>query len=81
LVARLSDERPPAASPEEVLAVALITEARASLELEAGTLDADAADTATDALRGLFELFQDDDVLNLYDMRERQTQPSPSPEP
>lgn len=72
LIARLSDERPAGCVAEEVLAVALITEARALLELEreAGTLVADEFDTAADALRGLFELFQDDDVLHLYDMRE-----------
>jgi hypothetical protein len=47
-------------------------EARALLELEreAGELGADAFDRATDSLRGLFELFQDDDVLNVYNMRE-----------
>jgi hypothetical protein len=49
-----------------------MTEARALLELkrEAEALGTDAFDRATDSLRGLFELFQDDDVLNVYDMRE-----------
>jgi hypothetical protein len=42
------------------------------LELRAdqGGLGADEARAASDELRGLFELFQDDDVLNMFDMAE-----------
>lgn len=72
LMSRLSAEEPAGCVAEEILAVALLGEAEAWLQLETdqGELSADAARTAADELRGLFELFQDDDVLGLFEMRE-----------
>ena len=72
LLARLSAGEPAGCVAEEVIAVSLIEAARSWLELEAdsGALAADDARRATDELTGLFELFEDDDVLQLFDMRE-----------
>jgi hypothetical protein len=72
LMARLSHEQPAGCVAEEIVAVALINEAAAWIELErdAGPLDDEGAEEATEMLRGLFELFEDDDVLKLFDMRE-----------
>lgn len=72
LMARLSHGEPAGCVAEEILAVVLLDEARTRLEMEAdqGTLRAAAARAAADELRGLFELFQDDDVLDLFDMQE-----------
>ena len=54
------------------MAVALIEEARVwpELQREEGGLDEEEERTARDELRGLFELFEDDDVLNMFDMAE-----------
>ena len=54
------------------MAVGLIEEARGWLELrrETGELDDDAARAASEELGGLFELLEDDDVLNMFDMVE-----------
>ena len=72
LMARLSDGAPAACVAEEIMAVGLIEEARGWLELrrETGELDDDAARAASEELGGLFELFEDDDVLNMFDMVE-----------
>jgi len=68
----LSDERPAGCVAEEVLAVALLQETRVWLEMEldTGELDRTTMDAAAGELRGLFELFQDDDVLDMSEMRE-----------
>jgi hypothetical protein len=73
LMARLSAEEPAGCVAEEVVSVALIEHAQAWLEMQAGVgdLDAEAATSAAGEVRGgLFEFFQDDDVLDLFEMRE-----------
>jgi hypothetical protein len=57
---------------EEIVAVELLTIGRGELDaqLGSGLLSADEAAHARDELRGLFELFEDDDVLDLFDMSE-----------
>jgi hypothetical protein len=72
LIARLSVEEPAGCVAEEVMAVRLIEGAEFWLEMEVdrGHLDDDDAAAATAALRGIFDLFQDDDVLDLFDMSE-----------
>jgi hypothetical protein len=72
LTARLSAGRPAGCVAEEIVAVALLEEARAWLEMQHDTQELDHAtmDAATAELRGIFELFQDDDVLDMFDMRE-----------
>jgi hypothetical protein len=73
LMARLSAEEPAGCVAEEVLAVTLIGGAQAWLEMqaEAGDLDAEAATSAAGEVHGgLFDFFQDDDVLDMFQMRE-----------
>ena len=72
LMARLSAGQPAACVAEEIIAVSLIDHARMWLELErdGGEITREVASAATEALSGLFELFEDDDVLRLFDMRE-----------
>ncbi|MDX6697015.1 MAG: hypothetical protein QOE65_412 [Solirubrobacteraceae bacterium] len=73
LMARLSAEEPAGCVAEEVLAVTLIGGAQAWLETqaEAGHLDAEAATSAAGEVHGgLFDFFQDDDVLDMFQMRE-----------
>jgi hypothetical protein len=72
LVARLSDGAPAGCVAEEIIAVALMDEARVWLELwrDEGRLDEDEERAASEELGGLFELFEDDDVLNMFDMVE-----------
>jgi hypothetical protein len=67
LCVRLSDGRPAGCVAEEIVAVALMQEAEALLELHEDLPEEDAKRAAGE-LRGLFELFQDDDVLNLFEM-------------
>jgi hypothetical protein len=71
LMVRLSHEERAGCLGEEILSVVLINEAVALIDPQT---DADFSeedvDVASEELRGLFELFQDDDVLNLFDMRE-----------
>jgi hypothetical protein len=71
-MARLSDNEPAGCVAEEVVAVVVMEEARGLLQLSAdrGDLTPDVCRAATDELRGLFEVFQDDDVLGMFDMRE-----------
>jgi len=72
LTARLSDGAPAGCVAEEVMSVALMEGARFQLEMreEEGLLDEDDVRTAASELNGLFELFEDDDVLNLFEMSE-----------
>ena len=72
LVARLSAGEPAGCVAEEVMAVALIEEAEVVLELakEAREMSDAEARTAVGELRGVFELFQDDDTLRMLDMEE-----------
>jgi len=72
LMARLSSGMPAGCVAEEIIAVRLIEEATDRLELRCddGQLTAREASAAIDELRGLFELFQDDDVLAMFSMRE-----------
>jgi hypothetical protein len=72
LMARLSASEPAGCVAEEVMAVGLMQEARAWLEMGADTgeyTEEEAAEAAQE-LDGIFELFQDDDVLNLFKMAE-----------
>jgi DNA-binding transcriptional ArsR family regulator len=72
LVARLSCGQPAGCVGEELMAVALMAEAASWIETERerGRFSDDDADSAANELRALFELFQDDDILDLFDMRE-----------
>lgn len=72
LIARLSCGRPAGCLAEEVMAVALLEQATGWLEMEAdkGELDPETLEPALEALRGIFELFEDDDVLDLFEMEE-----------
>ena len=72
LIARLSINSPAACVAEEIVAVRLIEEAQGSLDLayDAGELEGDAAAKAAAELDSLFELFEDDDVMRLFEMRE-----------
>lgn len=72
LMARLSSGDPAGCVAEEIMAVALIEQAQVGLEMatELGELSPEDAAAADDALRDLFELFEDDDVLDLFDMEE-----------
>jgi hypothetical protein len=72
LMARLSEGGPAGCLAEEIMAVGLIDEAAARLAArgERGELSESEVAAATSELRGLFELFEDDDVLDLFEMRE-----------
>jgi hypothetical protein len=72
LMARLSAGHPAGCVAEEILAVRLIEHATIQLETRADNGELTQAETssAVEALRGLFELFEDDDVLNMFDMQE-----------
>ena len=72
VIARLTAGRPAACVAEELMAVALISEATSVLEdaVDAGRLDEDDFEVARSALSGIFELFEDDDVLMLFEMTE-----------
>jgi hypothetical protein len=72
LIARLSSGDAAGCLAEEIMAVALLAEARALLDMqhEEGELEAADARAAKDALPGLFDLFGDSDVLVMFDMEE-----------
>jgi len=72
LMARLSSGYPAGCLAEEIMAVELIENAAFWIEMEAdkGALDPEATQPAIDALRGIFELFEDADVLDLFEMEE-----------
>jgi hypothetical protein len=72
LMARLSAGDPAGCIAEEILAVRLleIADARLEQDVESGSLGAEEAVAAKAAARGLFELFEDDEVLGLFEMHE-----------
>jgi len=72
LTSRLGLQEAAGCLAEEIVAVELLTIARDDLDaqLGGGLLSADEAEHAAEELRGLFELFDDDDVLDLFDMLE-----------
>jgi hypothetical protein len=72
LMARLSDDSPAGCLAEEINAVALLEEGKAQLgmSVEKGEISEEEAEHARGELRGLFELFADDDVLDLFEMSE-----------
>jgi len=72
LTTRLPRDEPPGCVAEEVMMVRLMEEASAVLddEVDAGRLSRPEQDAACDELRGLFDLAQDDDVLDLFAMEE-----------
>jgi hypothetical protein len=72
LLVRLSAGFPAGCVAEEIVAIRLLEEASGWLELQAddGALTKEEADAATGELNGLFELFQDEDVLEMFDMKE-----------
>jgi hypothetical protein len=72
LMARLSCGAAAGCLAEEIMAVAVLSEAAAWLELQVdnGELKAEEAEDATGSLNGIFELFEDDDVLDLFEMEE-----------
>lgn len=68
LMARLSDGKPAGCVAEEIVAVSLIEDAKAHLEMQ--ELTEDEITFATQAIDDLFDLFEDDDVLSLFEMSE-----------
>lgn len=72
LMVRLSDDRPAGCVAEEIIAVALLEQAEAELGTRAdeGDISQAEAEHARGELRGLFGLFEDDDVLNMFEMAE-----------
>jgi hypothetical protein len=68
LMVRLSDGRPAGCLAEEIMAVGLLEEAKRCLRrrCEIGELTEEEADSARGELAGIFELFEDDDVLTLF---------------
>jgi hypothetical protein len=72
LMARLSAGDPAGCIAEEILAVRLleIADARLDHDAETGALGDEEAAAAKEAARGLFELFEDDEVLGLFEMHE-----------
>jgi hypothetical protein len=72
LMARLSCDHPAGCLAEEILAVTLLDNAAVWIEMETekGNVTAEDAQPALAALRGIFNLFEDDDVLKLFEMDE-----------
>jgi hypothetical protein len=72
LLARLSADEPAGCVAEELVAVAVMDQAKAWLEaLEAhDEISTEDAQAAAEATNDLFDLFQDDDVLNMFEMDE-----------
>lgn len=72
LMARLSSGDAAGCLAEEIMAVALLDYAAAWLDMQAdrGELDPEEVEAAQAQLRGIFELFEDDDVLDLFEMEE-----------
>jgi hypothetical protein len=72
LTCRLGLQEAAGCLAEEIVAVELLTIARAQLDAHevSGLLRSDEAEHANGELRGLFELFEDDDVLDLFEMTE-----------
>ena len=72
LTTRLAEDKRAGCVAEEILAVSVIEAARDHLarRRDDGELSDEQLDSAENALHGVFELFQDDDVLDLFDMAE-----------
>jgi hypothetical protein len=70
LMARLAAGHPAGCVAEEILTVRLIEIAEELLEAAEDRLGAEATANAIGELRGLFELFEDDDVLQMFEMSE-----------
>lgn len=72
LMARLSSDEPAGCVAEEILAVAVMEQAKVWLELREADGEISTAESraAADEMRGLFELFEDDDVLDMFAMEE-----------
>jgi hypothetical protein len=72
LMARLSEGAAAGCVAEEIVAVRLLEQAAATIDLRVveDRLTQQQADAALAALRGLYELFGDDDVLDLFEMAE-----------
>jgi hypothetical protein len=78
LMARLSAGDPAGSVAEEVMAIELMSQAEVWLDLrrEAGDLDDTQFRASVSELTGLFELFQDDDVLGMFEMTDPPTRHS-----
>ena len=72
LIARLSADQPAGCVAEEIVAVAVMDQAKAWLERREADeeVSTEEASAAAEAMNDLFDLFQDDDVLNMFDMGE-----------
>jgi hypothetical protein len=72
LMARLSDGKPAGCVAEEIVAVSLVEDAKAHLDMryEMQELTEDEVASAAQEIGGLFDLFEDDDVLDLFEMSE-----------
>jgi hypothetical protein len=70
LMVRLGNGDPAGCVAEEIVAVSLLTEDEALLRERDQELGDEAVEHAVGELRGLFELFQDDDVLRMFEMVE-----------
>jgi hypothetical protein len=72
LMARLASSQPAGCVAEEIVAVELLRNARGILELRLAQdeITQEVAEAAGEELYGLFELFEDDDVLRMFDMKE-----------
>jgi hypothetical protein len=83
LTSRLGLQEVAGCLAEEVVAVELLSIARGELDaqLGSGLLSTDEAEHARDELRGLFELFEDDDVLDSSACSSRPMPPLPDTTP
>lgn len=72
LMARLSSGDPAGCVAEEIVAVRLLADAEGWLEMneDKGEISEADANAAIGELKGVFELFEDDDVLNMFEMAE-----------
>jgi hypothetical protein len=72
LMARLSAGEPAGCVAEEILAVELLGQAEMWLDMEhnKGIIDEPGREQAVSKLTDIFELFQDDDVLDMFEMEE-----------
>jgi hypothetical protein len=72
LMARLSADQPAACVAEEIVAVAVMDQAKVWLEMAEADEEVSTEETqaAAEAMNDLFDLFQDDDVLDMFEMEE-----------
>jgi hypothetical protein len=72
LMARLSAGEPAGCVAEEIIAVAVMEQAKVLLEMAEADeeVSTEEAHAAAEAMNDLFELFQDDDVLDMFEMEE-----------